>query len=115
MACDASPFGVGAILSQIQADGSEHPVAYASRSLNPAEQNYSQLDKEALAITFSVGKFHPYIYGRKFILYTDHKRLIHIFNECKSIPVMASARLQRWALTLSPYSYAIKYKSGRQC
>ena len=57
MACDASPFGVGAILSQIQSDESEHPVAYASRLLSPAEQNYSHLDKEALAIIFGVGKF----------------------------------------------------------
>ena len=114
MACDASPFGVGAILSQIQADGSERPVACASRSLSPAEQNYSHLDKEALAIIFGVGKFHQYTYGRKFILYTDHKPLIHIFNESKSVPVMASARLQRWALKLSPYSYTIKYKSGKQ-
>ena len=114
MACDASPFGVGAILSQIQSDGSEHPVAYASRSLSPAEQNYSHLDKEALAIIFGVGKFRQYISGRTFILYTDHKPLIHIFSESKSIPVMASARLQRWALTLSAYSYTIKYKSGKQ-
>ena len=114
LACDASPFGVGAILSQIQADGSEHPVAYASRSLSPAEQNYSHLDKEALAIVFGVGKFHQYICGRKFTLYTDHKPLIHIFSESKSVSVMASARLQRWALTLSAYSYTIKYKSGKQ-
>ena len=81
MACDASPFGVGAILLQIQADESEHPVAYASRSLSPVEQNYSHLDKEALAIIFGVGKFHQYICGRKFTLYTDHKPLIHIFNQ----------------------------------
>ena len=114
MACDASPFGVGAILSQILADGSEHPVAYASRSLSPAERNYSHLDKEALAIIFGIGKFHQYICGRKFTLYTDHKPLIHIFNESKSVPAMASARLQRWALTLSAYTYTIKYKSGKQ-
>ena len=114
MACDASPFGVGAILSHILADGSEHPVAYASRSLSPAERNYSHLDKEALAIIFGIGKFHQYICGRKFTLYTDHKPLIHIFNESKSVPAMASARLQRWALTLSAYTYTIKYKSGKQ-
>ena len=114
MACDASPFGVGAILSQILADGSEHPVAYTSRSLSPAEKNYSHLYKEALAIIFGIGKFHQYICGRKFTLYTDHKPLIHIFNESKSVPAMASARLQRWALTLSAYTYTIKYKSGKQ-
>ena len=72
-----------------------------------------QLDKEALAIVFGVGKFHRYIFGRKFLLYSDHKPLIHIFGESKSVPVMASARLQRWALTLSSYTYSIKYKSGK--
>ena len=114
MACDASPFRVGAVLSQVLADGLEHPIAYASRSLSPAKQNYSHLNKEALAIIFGVTKFHQYVYGREFTLYTDHKPLIHLFNESKSVPVMASARLQRWALTLSAYKYTIKYKSGKQ-
>ena len=44
----------------------------------------------------------------------DHKPLIHIFNESKSVPAMASARLQRWALTLSACTYTNKYKSGKQ-
>ena len=53
-----------------------------------------------------------YLYGRIFLLYSDHKPLIHIFEELKSVPVMASWHLQRWALTLSSYTYTIKYKSG---
>ena len=113
MACDASPFGVGAVLSQIVDDGLEHPVAYASRSLSPAEHNYSHLDKEALAIIFGVTKFHQYLCGRTFTLYSDHKPLIHIFSESKSIPVMASARLQRWALTLSAYHKVQVWKIPR--
>jgi len=107
-------FWIRAILSQIFNDGSEHPVAFASRSLSQAECNDAHIDKEALAIIFGIGKFHQYIRGRLFTLFTDHNPLTHIFNEFKSVPVMASARLQRWALTLSAYHYSIKLKSGNQ-
>ena len=61
---------------------------------------------------FGVTRFHQFVYGRQFTLYSDHKPLIHIFGETKSVPVMASGRLQRWALTLSSYSYSIKFKKG---
>eukprot|EP00731_Ephydatia_muelleri_P035859 Em0170g2a len=83
------------------------------RSLATAERNYSQLDKEGLAIIFGVKKFHNYLYGRQFSIVTDHKPLIHLFSENRSIPAMASARLQRWALVLSAYQYKIVYKCGK--
>ena len=109
LACNASPYGV---LSHVVDTDKEQPIAYASRSLSAAERKYSQLDKEALAIVFGVTRFHQFVYGRVFMLYSDHKPLIHILNEAKSVPVMASGRLQRWALTLSGYSYSIKFKKG---
>ena len=94
-------------------DGSERPIAYASRSLSIAERKYSHLDKEALAIVFGVKHFHQYVYGHSFTIHSDHKPLMYIFDETKSVPSMASARVQRWASTLGAYTYKIRYKAGR--
>ncbi|XP_061711331.1 uncharacterized protein K02A2.6-like isoform X1 [Cydia pomonella] len=107
--CDASPRGVGAVLTQIGPDGGERPVAYASRTLNSAEANYSQIHREALGIIFCVKKFHQYLYGRHFTLRTDHKPLVSIFGPNTGIPTMTASRMQRWAIILSAYDYEIEY------
>ena len=94
-------------------DGTDCPVAYASRTLTVAEKKYSQLEKEGLAIVFGTKKFHNYLFGRHFTIESDHKPLSFLFSENKQIPQMASSRIQRWALTLSAYHYSIHYKSGK--
>ena len=93
-------------------NGTEQPISFASRTLSPAEKNYAQLDKEALAIIFGVKKFHQYLYGRKFSIQSDHKPLQYLLGETRGVPAMASARIQQWALTLSAYDYTIIYKPG---
>ena len=91
-------------------DGSDRPIEYASRTLSKSEQNYSQIEKEALSIVFGIKKFHLYLYGRTFSLLTDHKPLTTIFGPKRGIPTVAAARMQRWALLLGAYSYTIKYR-----
>ena len=104
--CDASNIAVGALLAQIH-NNVEMPVAYASKQLNNAEQNYSTTEREALAVVWSIKHFHSYVYGRHFEIFTDHQPLVtwtKITNP--------SNRLNRLFLKIQEYDFTIKYRPG---
>ena len=108
---DASKSGLGAVISHVFPDGSERPIEYASRSLNKAEKNYGQIEKEALSLVWAVKKFHRYIFARKFELVTDHKPLKFLLGEHKQIPEMGVSRIQRWGVLLASYQYTLKFRT----
>jgi hypothetical protein len=105
---DASGYAIGAVLSQRKV-GQDLPVAYASRTFNGAELNYSTVEKELLAIVWAVKHFRPYLIGRKFQVLTDHKGLTWIFRVKDP-----SSRLLRWRMLLEEYEYEVVYKPGKQ-
>ena len=114
VSADASSFGLGAVLLQIQPDGREAPVAYASRSLNLSEQRYAQIGKEALAMTWACDKFDRYLIGRDepFEVQTDHKPLVPIMNkqDIDECPL----RIQRLKLRMMKFHFEVVYVPGKQ-
>ena len=104
---DASPVGLGAVLTPKQKNG-PRVICYASRSLTDTERRYSQTEKEALALVWACEKFNPYVYGVPFDLVTDHKPLEVIYGP-RSKPC---ARTERWVLRMQPYKFKVKYEPG---
>lgn len=104
---DASNLAIGAVLSQGPI-GTDKPIAYASRTLNTSEINYSTIEKELLAIVWATKYFRPYLFGRKFKIVTDHRPLQWVMNIKEP-----NSRLTRWRLRLSEYDYTVVYKPGK--
>ena len=104
---DASEVGIGAVLSQRNDIGEEHPVAFYSRKLLPQEKRYSTIEKECLAIKAATHTFRVYLLGRKFTIQTDH-RALEWFDRLK----YNNARLTLWSLALQPYHFSVRYRAG---
>lgn len=105
---DASTVAMGAVLTQKGEEQQEHPVCYASRTMNSAEKRYSTYEREALAVVFALKKFRVYLLGTPFILYTDHQALRAAFNSRDP-----HGRLSRWLAFLAEYDFEIRYHPGR--
>ena len=104
---DASDRGIGTVLSQIDENGDDHPIAYFSKNLLPREQRYSTVEKECLAIKLATHAFRVYLLGRKLIIQTDHRALEWLDRLKEN-----NARLTRWSLSLQPYHFIVKYRAG---
>ena len=111
---DASRRGLGAVLSQKQADGRYHPITYASRVMNETEQRYHSNKQEFIALKWVVTeRFHEYLspYGKnrnEFVVHTDNNPLTYIFSSAN-----LDAAGQRWVARLASYNFSLEYQKGR--
>jgi len=104
---DASDVAVGATLGQLDKDGVEHPLAFASHKLSGSQCNWSTIEREAYAIIWALDKFRDTVYGSKITVVCDHNPLQYI-RDCAP----KSAKLLRWSLALQEFDLKIKYKRG---
>ena len=105
---DASSNAVGAVLSEADENGRDHPIYYTSRALYSAETNYSAFERQVLGVVFALKKFHHYLTSKRFKLYTDHQALKYVFNMKDP-----HGRIARSFTSLAEYDFEICYRAGR--
>lgn len=103
--CDASSIGFGSILMQKQKDGNFHPIFYFSKRTTEPESRYHSYELECLCIVYSIKRFHVYLHGIKFTIFTDCDSLRLTLNKKDIVP-----RIMRWALFLESYDYKIEHR-----
>ena len=106
---DASGVAISSILSQVDDDGNEHPIEYASKLLSSAERNYSNPERECFAALWGMKHFRRYLYGTHFTLVTDHDALRYI-NSFKD----SNMRLLNWSLNMQDFSFDVVHKPGKK-
>ena len=104
---DASDVGIGAVLCQKADDGDEKVISFVSKAFSGAEKNWTTTEEEAYAVVWALQYFHPYVYGRKVTIYTDHKALKWL-QDIKQ----PNGKLARWILKLEEYDYTIEHLPG---
>ncbi|XP_058457114.1 uncharacterized protein K02A2.6-like [Malaya genurostris] len=109
---DASGIGLGGVIAH-EIDGVEKPISFTSFSLNKAQMKYPILHLEALALVCTVKKFHKFLYGQKFVIYTDHKPLVGIFGKTEKNAIFVT-RLQRYVLEMAIYDFDIIYRPSEK-
>ena len=108
---DASMGALGAVLSQMDDEGRERPIMFASKMLTDTQSRYSPTELELLAIKWAVTeKFRKYLIGRKFTVQTDHQAL----KELGKNKEINNRKLQRWLITLGGFNMKIEYKMGKK-
>lgn len=103
---DASNYAVGAYISN-EPPSNDRPIEYFSKALSTAQQNYATTHKELLAIILAIEKFQHYIWGKHFVIHTDHQALTYLFSQNK-----VGSRLLRWKLLLAEYDFDIIHRKG---
>lgn len=106
--CDASDYGIGAVLVQLDESGAEKPIGYMSKKLNTAQRNYSVTERECLAAIEAIKKFRCYLELQEFEVITDHSSLIWLMKQ----PDL-SGRLARWVLKLQSYNFTVSHRKGK--
>ncbi|KAL6463363.1 hypothetical protein MHYP_G00277540 [Metynnis hypsauchen] len=107
---DASDYGIGAVLTQMDSNGAEQTVAFASRSLSDVERKYSIVEKEALACVWAAEKWRTWLWGRRFLLRTDHQALTTLLTTKGNN--RAGLRIARWSARLLEFDYDVEYRTG---
>jgi hypothetical protein len=106
--CDASSSGVGGVLTQLDEEGNERPIAYVSQKLSLTQKKYTVTEQECLAAIICLKKFRPYVEGQEFQIITDHASLKWLMSQSD-----LNNRLARWSLKMQGYNFTIDHRKGK--